>query len=336
MKRRNVLTTAGAAVGAWALPAVVRAQPVPVIKLGWAITPAQLPPIVFANPGVLRHYGKSYTVELVYFRGSAPQITAVVAGELQVAALAFSSFALAIQNARMTDIRVIGDLYQDGVEGYYSSQYVVRADSPVRSVADLRGKVIATNGIGGAVDMAMRKRMRDENMEDKRDYQVIEVQFPAMPAMLAEGKVDMAGMVAPFSLDEVSKGRVRPLFSIKDAMGVTQTTLMAARAPYVEKNRAALVDFMEDMQIGTRWLLDGKNREAALAVVARVTKRPVGDFAGWAFTRLDYFHDPAVRPNLVALQNNIRIQKELGFLRADIDVPKFADLSLVDEAAKRT
>lgn len=331
MKRRDFL----AGAGLLALPTSVRAQSLPVIKLGWAITPAQLPPIVFANPAVLKHYGKSYTVELVYFRGSAPQITALAAGELQVAALAFSSFALAIQNARMTDLRVIGDLYQDGVEGYYSSQYVVRADSPIRRIADLKGKVIASNGLGGAIDMAMRKRLRDEGMEDKRDYQVIEVQFPAMPAMLAEGKVDMAGMVAPFSLDEVGKGRVRPLFTIKDAMGVTQTTLMAARAPYIEKNRAALVDFMEDMQIGTRWLLDAKNREAALAVVSRVTKQPAAEFASWAFTGQDYFRDPAVRPNLVALQNNIRLQKELGFLKADIDVLKFADLSLVDEAAKR-
>lgn len=332
MNRRTILMAAGAL----AMPTIARAQTVPVIKIGWAITPAQLPPIVFANPGILRHYGKSYTVELVYFRGSAPQITALAAGELQVAALAFSSFALAIQNARMNDLRVIGDLYQDGVEGYYSSQYVVRADGPIRSVADLKGKVIATNGIGGAIDMAMRKRLRDEKMEDKRDYQVIEVQFPAMPAMLAEGKVDMAGMVAPFSLDEVGRGRVRSLFSIKDAMGVTQTTLMAARTPFIDKNRAALVDFMEDMQIGTRWLLDPKNRDPALAVVSRVTKQPVADFANWAFTPQDYFRDPAIRPNLEALQNNIRIQKDLGFLRADVDVPKFADLSLVDDAAKRT
>ncbi len=322
---------------ALATPAIARAQSGPVpIRIGWAITPAQLPPVVFANPGILKHYGKSYTVELTYFRGSAPQITALAAGELSIAALAFSSFALAVQNARMNDLRVVGDLYQDGVEGYYSSQYVVRAGSPIHTVADLKGRVIATNGFGGAIDMAMRKRLRDEGLEDKRDYNVIEVQFPSMPAMLAEGKVDMAGMVAPFSQDQVAQGKATNLFTIKDSMGVTQTTLMAARAPFIQKNRAAMVDFMEDMQIGTRWLLDPANRTAALELVSRVTKQPVAEFESWAFTKNDYFRDPAIRPNLVALQNNIRVQKDLGFLKADLDVPKFADLSLVEEAAARS
>ena len=66
-----------------------------------------------------------------------------------------------------------------------------------------------------------------------------------------------------------------------------------------------------------------------------MTKRPESNFADWLFTHDDYFHDPDARPNLVALQSNLNVQKELGFLKLDIDVNKFADLSLVDDAAKR-
>lgn len=339
MNRRTLVAVTGAslvaATGATIPLRFAHAQSPLVIHLGWAITPAQLPPIIFANPAILKHYGKTYTVELNYFKGSAPQITALAANELQIAALAFSSFALAIQNAHMTDLRAIGDLYQDGVPGYYSSQYVVRADSPIHTVADLKGKIIASNGLGGAIDMAMRKQLRDAKLEDKRDYSVIEVQFPNMPAMLESGKVDLAGMVAPFSLDQIGSGKARPLFTIKDAMGVTQTTLLAARAPFIEKNRPALVDFFEDLQIGTRWLLDPANRDPALALVSKVTKQPPADFAKWLFTKDDYYRDPLIRPNLDALQNNIHVQKDLGFLKSDVDVPKFADLSLAEEAAKR-
>src|ERR1700704_6680095 len=79
---------------------LAEAQPLK-LRIGWAITPAQMHPIIFANTGVLKHYGKSYTVDLVYFRGSTPQITAMAAGELDISALAFSSFGLAIQNAHM-------------------------------------------------------------------------------------------------------------------------------------------------------------------------------------------------------------------------------------------
>src|SRR5215469_12276364 len=68
------------------------------LRVGWAVVPAQLTSVLFAKPELLKHYGKSYTVEPIHFRGSTPQITALAAGELDLAALAFSSFALTIQN----------------------------------------------------------------------------------------------------------------------------------------------------------------------------------------------------------------------------------------------
>jgi len=136
------------------------------IRVGWAVVPGQLTAILFAKKDILKHYGTSYTVETIKFRGSTPQITALAAGELDLAALAFSSVGLAIQNAHMDDIRVVADLYQDGIEGYYTSEYMVLADSPIKSIEDLKGKVLASNGIGGAIDMAIRKIMLDHGMQE--------------------------------------------------------------------------------------------------------------------------------------------------------------------------
>jgi sulfonate transport system substrate-binding protein len=305
------------------------------LRLGWAVVPGQLTAILFAKKEILKHYGQSYTVETIRFRGSAPQITALAAGELNIAALAFSSFGLAIQNARLQDLRVIGDLYQDGIGDYYSSEYVVRSDSPIQKVEDLKGKVVATNGIGGAVDMALRKMLRDHGLEDKRDYQVVEIQFPNMIATLEEKKVDLVGLVTPFSLLAKSSGKVRTLFTIKDAMGETQTTLMAARAPFIAAHRAALVDFFEDVQRATRWYTDPANRVEVIKILADFTKEPPTAFADWLFTKNDYYRDLDARPNLKALQSNLNVQKELGFLKMDIDVGKYADMSLVEDAAKR-
>ncbi len=333
--RRRSFAAGLAATAALAGTRPARAEGPLKISMGWAITPAQMPPIIFANTSILKHYGKSYFVELTRFNGSSTQITALAAGEVNVAALAFSSFGIAIQNARMTDLRVIGDLYQDGVEGYATSQYVVAPDSPVKTVKDLKGKVIATNGVGGAIDIAMRAELAKSGMIDKRDYSVIEVQFPNMPPMLEGKKVDLAGMVLPFSREAINAGKARSLFTIKDAMGVAQTTLLAARQPFIDANRAAMVDFFEDMQIGTRWLLDPANRAEALKIVASVTKQPEAVFADWLFTKADYYHDPAIRPNLTALQSNLKLTKELGFMKIDIDLPKFTDMTLVDAAEKR-
>ncbi len=100
-------------------------------------------------------------------------------------------------------------------------------------------------------------------------------------------------------------------------------------------HRAALVDFFVDVQRGMRWFLDSANRAAAIDIIARFTKKPASDFSDWLFTRKDYYHDPDARPNLAALQQNLDVQQELGFLKIHIDAQKYADLSLVDEAAKR-
>jgi len=324
-----------AAVLVFAAAPSARAEEPLKLRVGWAVVPGQLTSIIFAKPEILKHYGKSYTVETTRFRGSTPQITALAAGELDIAALAFSSFGLAIQNAHMEDLRLIGDLYQDGVNGYYANEYLVRDDSPIKKVEDLKGKILATNGIGGAVDMALRKMMRDHGMEPNRDYQIVEVQFPNMAAALEEKKVDLAGMVMPFSYLAKKSGKVHTLFTMKDAMGVAQTTLMAARAPFIAAHRAVLVDFFEDWQRAMRWYYDPKNRDDALKIVADFTKQPVSTYSDWLFTKSDYYRDPDVRPNVKALQNNLTLQKELGFLKEEIDVGKYADLSLIEEAAKR-
>ena len=42
-----------------------------------------------------------------------------------------------------------------------------------------------------------------------------------------------------------------------------------------------------------------------------------------------------MRPDLVALQRNVALVKELGLVDKDTDVNKVSDLTLLDEAAKR-
>jgi NitT/TauT family transport system substrate-binding protein len=74
------------------------AEPVK-IRAGWVVAPASLVPVLFAKQGLAKHQGKSYLFEPVYFGASPPQITALSVGELEIAALGFSSFPFAVQNA---------------------------------------------------------------------------------------------------------------------------------------------------------------------------------------------------------------------------------------------
>jgi len=55
----------------------------------------------------------------------------------------------------------------------------------------------------------------------------------------------------------------------------------------------------------------------------------------WIFTRKDFYRDPNGLTDLVALQRNIRVQKDLGFLKSDVDIAPLNDLGMIKEAAQR-
>src|ERR1700728_4592905 len=312
-----------------------RAQTAPVkIRVGWVVVPASLAPLVLEKKDILKHFGQSYVAEATRFEGTPPVITALASGEVDIGPLAFSSFGLAVQNARMDDLRVICDEIQDGVPGHGSNEFMVLNDGPVKTVADLKGKVLATNAMGSAVDIAMRAMLRRSGLEANKDYTIVEAPFPAMRAMLAEKKADLVSAVPPFALDPELRAMANTLFTQKDAFGITQLTMWTARTAFIQQNRGVLVDFLEDVVRGIRWYTDPKNHEEGVAIVASLNKAPPARME-WAFGEHDQYRDPNGMPNLAALQTNLALQKQVGFLKDDIDVKKFSDISMVIEAAKR-
>jgi NitT/TauT family transport system substrate-binding protein len=319
---------------ALALCGAAAAEPVK-IRAAWVVGVANWPSILLEKKDLAQHHGKSYTLETVRYAGTPLMITAMATGELEIGNLAYSSLALAIENAGLDDMRVIADEFQDGVAGYYTNEFFVLNDSPIKTIADLKGKVLATNAVGSAVDIAMRAMLRKHGLEDKRDYTVVEAAFPTMRAMLMEKKVDLIPGVVPFSFDPELRKNARALFTQKEAIGTTQMIVWAARKGFLDKNRAAMADLMEDVLRIVRWYVDPANHKEAVEIAARFTKQPPERFDSWLFTTKDYYRDRNMLPNLDALQANIKTQKELGFLKSDFDVRKYSDLSIVEEAGKR-
>jgi NitT/TauT family transport system substrate-binding protein len=311
-----------------------RAQEPVKIRLAWVAPLANWGSILLEKKDLARHLGKSYLLEPVRYAGTPLMITALANRELEIATLAYSTLALAVQNAGLDDLRIIGDEFQDGVEGYYSQEFMVLKDGPIRKVEDLKGKVIATNAVGSAVDVAMRAMLRKHGLEDRRDYTVVEAQFPTMRAMLAEKKVDLIPAVLPFSLDPELRRIAQPLFVQRDAVGVTDMIVWTARKPFLDRNRAAMVDFMEDALRIVQWYLESTHHNETMEIASRVTKQPAAQF-DWLFTSRDAYHDPNMMPNLAALQGNVDMTRDLGFVRSNLDVKKIADLSIAEEAAKR-
>jgi sulfonate transport system substrate-binding protein len=305
------------------------------IRVGWVVPITDWAPLILEKRELARHFGQSYVMEPVHFASSPTVITALANNELEIGNLAFSTLALAIENAGLSDLRIISDLFQDGRDNHFTNEFFVRRDGAVAGIADLKGKVIASPGIGGAIDIAMRAMLRKQGLEDKRYYSVIEAPMPAMKAVLTEHKAELVPGVPPFAFDPELRSVGRVLFTQREALGVTQMIVLTARQSFLERNRAAMVDFMEDNLRIARWYLDRANHDEAVNIAAKLMKQPPERFAKWLFTEGDYYRDPDMLPDLRALQTNITMQRDMGLLKQGIDVQGYSALDIVKEAALR-
>lgn len=334
--RRGALALAAALAAVTLIPGGIpaaKADPVK-IRIGWSTMPGHLIPVLYSKPDILKHYGKSYTVEPIRFRGSSPQITAMAAGEIDMAAFGPLVLALAVTNARL-DVKVVADIIQDGFGGYHSETFMVRADSGIDKVTDMKGKRVGTNAIGSASDTAIRAMFRKNNMQDKRDFTMVEVAFPNIPAMLDEHKIDLGTVLQPMSKQLLATGKYKVLFTSQDALGPSQLVFLAANGKFLEANRAALLDFFEDHVRAVRWFTDPKNHDAAVKIIANFMQQPPDSLA-YLFTKGDYFRDPFMVPNVQSIQDSIDLSVELGLTPRAIKVaPDHVDLSFVQEAQKR-
>ena len=306
------------------------------IRISWVAVPNNLPPLFMAKPQMMQHAGKSYTVDPIRFPGTPQSVAALASGDLDIALLTFSSFPLAIQNAGLQDLRVISDEFIDGFPGYYSAEFMVLKDGPVKTIKDLKGHVVAINVRGGGTDMALRAISRKDGLQEKRDYTELEVAFANMKAVLLDRKADLIGLGVPaMSTDPALREVTTTLFTQRDALGATAQVIWVARSGFLEKNRAAMLDFMEDALRSRRFYTDPTNHREVVDIVSGVTKVPTQQLWPWLFTKNDFYRDPNGLLDTAVLQDNIDKMVDRGFLKSGLDVKKYVDLALVREAGAR-
>jgi len=125
------------------------------------------------------------------------------------------------------------------------------------------------------------------------------------------------------------------LFTEGQALGLNTLGIWVARSAFLQKNRAVVLDMMEDYLRVVRFVTDPKNQKAAVQLASAATKIPPQALEAWLFTAKDYYRPADGQVDVPSLQSNIDDMRKLGFLKQQVQAQKYVDMSYVREAATR-
>lgn len=333
LNRRDFLgATASAVAGVGLLPTNALAAPVPLRYATVGATgTSEINTIIFSDimkREVVEKFGrlgKIYTYSTVQTSGTPEAATLMAADQVDMATFSFGTVAsVTLRNVIPAGITVVADGFQDA-KGF-STTFCVLADSPIKSISDLRGKRVGTNAVGSAVDVLARVHLKNSGLDPKKDLEIVELSFANMASAIREKRIDCGAMILPFWPVEQRKGDLRPLFTNGDALGAVAVLVHVASNSYLKKSPEAVRAFLADYYQGLEWMKNPANRARAVEISAEVTRTPVSVLESYLLTGKDYFHAPDGCLTADLLQKPIDAMVGLGMLPRTVDASKLIDL----------
>ena len=241
------LVVLAAAPAAWA-------QAKPTVKIGYIPTDSFAALFLLAD----RHPpAAGINVETVRLAGGSEIVSQVATGQLQLGGAGMGAAGF---NAVVSGLPVeyVAPLHSGYVEDYF----VVRKalwGKEVKRIADLKGRAVALNVRGAAVEWILDLALRRDGLTIK-DVQVKLMPFPDMVPALESGAVDAAILSEPFPTLAEDKGvAVRPLTKAPGAKPVPITAIFwnkewaAANPDLANRVMVAYLKAARDLALGDGW-----------------------------------------------------------------------------------
>jgi NitT/TauT family transport system substrate-binding protein len=323
--RRAVLALAPAVLlpGALFAAASAGAQDVKKMRIG---THASISAHLFMQkkPEILKNLGKTYEIEWIRFSGGGDAMPALVAGKLDGCLATPFPLANAINQSHVP-VTIVHQLLSFGFDGYYDDYTVVRADSGISKVSDLKGKVFGINAVGGTVEQGVRIIAKRNGLDPDRDLTFVEARPPFLATMVRDNKIQAATLFQPFFEEAMAKGDLKILFRDSDIYGgPTDYVFMVFEDKFLKANAKAVSDYIEDYLIAVNWALD--NRAEAVRIYSEQWKLPLPVVDSYLLTKKDYLVRRDGKVSAKNIQSVVDALATNGFI-APVDVSKYLDLS---------
>ena len=174
----------------------LEAQSLQKIRIG-STTPSitTLPSELAVKKGFFKEEGLD--PEMITIRSADIIIKALLTGSIEYGT---SLPSLVAAGVRGLPIKVIGVMVK-------KTTYVLVSHSSIRSVQELKGKVIGISSFGGASDYAVRVALRGGGLDPKKDVTIIQVGGSAgRLSALQSGAIQATVLVAPFNFQAEKMG----------------------------------------------------------------------------------------------------------------------------------
>ncbi len=318
--RRDVLRGIAAAglVGV-NMRAAVAAEPV-TLRLGYGGAAEEPVWLLIAKPDIGKYQGTVYKLDATRFRGSDKRAQAFAAGAIDLA----EGSATGVMSAAAEGIKskIIASICRESKKGF-STAFYVKASSPIKTVAEMKGKIVGVNGFQTAGHLWLKAALEKNGLTDK-DVTITPVPFPAMQAALTSGKIDVGEFPQPFAALLEHQSKVRKLFDGKYGVPFDEELIViAAKDEFLKKNAAAIRAFLSDVKTATDFYL-AHPKEARQILIDKKMVRVSPDVY---LTMHDYYRDPTLRPSVEALKNMQAFQMKAGFQKKKTDIDALVDLS---------
>src|SRR5215475_8125193 len=297
----------------------VHAQPV-TFRLGYGGAAEEPMWLIMAKPELARNHGKLYTLEATKFTSSDKRAQAFEAGAIDLSVGSANGVIFAA--AEGVTAKFIASISRESPRGF-STGYYVKESSPIRSVADLKGKTVGINGFSTAGHLWLKAAL-DKHGLSESNMRITPVPFAAMQEALDAGKIDLGQFPQPFAALAEKQMKVRKIFDAKYGVPFEEELIvLIGKDEFLKKNAPAIRAFLEDLKSSTQFYLE-KPREARQLLIDHKMVRVNPEVY---VSMNDYYRDPSLQVDVEALEKMQAFQIKAGFQKKHADVKSLVDLS---------
>ena len=313
------------AILATVLASPAKAQDLGTIRVGWTIPAEESKYWMMRRPQEFPNLGKAYKIEWSQFQGTSVMAQALAAGAVDCATQGVLPIAQGAANNTLAVYVVAQHVGEK--PGSFSVYWAVKDDSPIKTVADLKGKTVGISIIGGGTQGPFNLMLRRNGLDPDKDIKLVEVSFSLSEDAVRSGRVDAVNMNQPFAARAEAKGGVRKLFALSEALPNIVHIVEACRKDFVEKNPELVRAYVRDITAALKKAL--ANRTETMKVVSEITKAPIEVLDTYLLKENDFAREPGAAPNFQAIQAMLDTYAETGLIGKKLDAAQFKHPSIV-------